>query len=120
VRLFLFLAPYLVAAILISATILRFRRARRLIDVDAVNISSGVRISAVLSALLMIGVSLFILIQFSPMLWVRFAGLAGLAGGLEQLSLAAARGKSWLIWQNRVFALLFAGLSVVIVASEAL
>ena len=116
----LLFVPFAVAVVLIVAAIRRFSRARRIATAEVINVSTATRMSALLSAVLMLGLSTFVLLQLSPQLWIRFAAGAGLAGGLEQVSLAASRGRDWLVWQNRVFAGIFIMLAILIVAAELL
>jgi hypothetical protein len=117
---FLLLVPFAVALVLMVAAIRRLRRAQKIATVEAVRVSTASRMTALLSAVLMIGLSVFVLFQLAPQLWVRLAAAAGLAGGLEQLSMAASRGREWLIWQNRAFAAIFAVLAILVVAAKLL
>ncbi len=116
----LFFVPFAVALVLILGAIRRLRRARTIAIAEVVTVSTAARMSALLSAVLMLGLSTFVLLQLSPQLWIRLAAGAGLAGGLEQASLAASRGRDWLVWQNRAFAGIFITLAILIVAAELL
>jgi hypothetical protein len=116
----LLFVPFAVALVLMLGAVRRLRRARKIAGAEGVNVTTGSRMSAILSAVLMLGLSTFVLLQLSPQLWIRFAAGAGLAGGLEQVSLAASRGRDWLVWQNRAFAWIFIALAILIVAAELL
>jgi hypothetical protein len=107
--------PFIVAAVLLLSAWSRWRRSQQLARAENVTVSSASRTTALLAALLMCSVSVFWLMQMPPQIWVRVVAVAALFGGLEQVSLAASRGRNWLLWQNRVFAGVFAVLAILIV-----
>jgi hypothetical protein len=110
-------APYIVAAVLLLSALSRWQRARKIAQVERVNVSTASRMVALLGAILMCTLSVFWLWKLSPDRWVQVVAIAAFFGGLEQASLAAARGREWFLWQNRVFAAIFGLLAMLIVAA---
>lgn len=110
-------APYIVAAVLLLSAFSRFQRARKIAQVERVNVSTASRMVGLLAAVLMCALSVFWLWKLSPERWVQVVASAAFFGGLEQASLAASRGRDWLIWQNRVFGAIFGLLAILIVAA---
>jgi hypothetical protein len=110
-------APYIVAAVLLLSALSRWRRARKIAQVERVNVTAATRMVGLLSAVLMCVLSVFWLWKLAPDRWVQVVAVAAFFGGLEQASLAASRGREWLLWQNRVFAGVFGLLAILIVAA---
>jgi hypothetical protein len=110
-------APYIVAAVLLLSAFSRWQRARKIAQVERVNVTAASRMVALLSAVLMCTLAVFWLWKLSPERWIQVIAVAALFGGLEQASLASARGREWLLWQSRVFAGIFAVLAILIVVA---